>query len=71
MEVKTIQGLPSYGPDGRQLAKIEVTLTKEDINKLNEAYEGIRCRLIIDSCDVRPLVVFMYELLSEAERETP
>lgn len=68
MEIKTIQGLPSYGADGRLLTKIEVTLTKEDVDKLSDAYEGIRQHLIIDSFDVRPLVAFMYKLLSEAER---
>lgn len=57
-----------YGFNDYDHAKLEVTLTKDDVEMLNEAYEGIRCQLIIDSHDVRPLVRFMFDLLTEAEK---
>ena len=57
-----------YGQNDGDYVRMGLTLTKEDIDKLYEAYEGIRCQLIIDSHDVRPLVAFMYNLLLEAEK---
>ena len=57
-----------YGLNDYDHAKLEVTLTKEDVEQLNEAYEGIRCALVIESHNVRPLVKFVFDLLTEVEK---
>ena len=63
-----MEAIKVYTYDDDPIKSVLVKLSREDVELLNEAYEGIRCALVIESHNVRPLVKFVFDLLTEVEK---